>query len=46
LALGHEFRPGGTMNGTVHATAAEQRRIRRVNNGINFEPGDVSVVSS
>jgi len=40
-ALGHEFRPRSTMDRTIDAATAEQRRIRRVDDGVNAQRGDV-----
>ena len=40
-ALGHEFRPRSTMDRTIDAATAEQRRIRRVDDGINAQRSDV-----
>ena len=34
-AFGKQFGPGGTMDRTVDAAAAEQRRIRGVDDGVN-----------
>ena len=40
-ALGHELRPRGTMDRAIDAAAAEQRRICRVDDGVNAQAGDV-----
>ena len=31
-AFRQQFRPGGAMNGAIHATPAEQRRVGRIHN--------------
>ena len=40
-ALGHEFRPRGTMDRAIDAASAKQRRICRVDDGVNAQRGDV-----
>jgi len=40
-AFEFEFSAGGAMNSTIDAAATEQRRIRRVNNGVNAQRRDV-----
>ena len=40
-ALGHEFRPRGTMDCAIDAASAKQRRICRVDDGVNAQRGDV-----
>src|SRR5215813_8144707 len=41
-ASGEELRPRGAVNCTVDATAAEERGVRRVDDGIHVERGDVA----
>src|SRR5206468_10558145 len=40
-ALGHELRPRRTMDRTIDAAAAEQGRVRRVDDSVNAQGGDV-----
>ena len=40
-AFGHELRPRSTMDRAIDAAPAEQRRIRRVDDGVNAQAGDV-----
>jgi len=40
-ALRRQFRPGGALDRAVDATAAEQRLVRGVDNGVELERGDV-----
>jgi hypothetical protein len=40
-ALGQQFGTGRAMDSAIHATAAEQRRIGRVDDGVNAQRGDV-----
>jgi len=42
-AFREEFRAGGIMYSAVHASATEQRGVRRVHNCIDLQPGDVSL---
>jgi hypothetical protein len=42
-AFSEELRSGGPMDCAVHPAAAEQRRIRGVDDGINVEGNDVTV---
>jgi hypothetical protein len=39
--LGEQFGAGRAMNSAIHAAAAEQRRIGRVDDGVNAQRGDV-----
>jgi len=41
LAFSHELRPRSTMDRTIDAASAEQRRIRGVDDGVNAQRGDV-----
>lgn len=41
-AFGKQLRPGGAMDCTVDATTAKQRRVSRVDDGVNAQRGDVS----
>jgi hypothetical protein len=45
-ALVHQFRAGGSMNGAVHAPAAEQRGIGRVDDHVDRQFRYVSLVGS
>jgi len=38
-ALGQQFRPGGPVSGTVDATAAQERTVSGIDNGINLYSG-------
>ena len=40
-AFGEQFGSGGAMNGAVHATAAEQRGVGGVDDGVNAKRRDV-----
>jgi hypothetical protein len=40
-ALGQQFWSCRAMNSPVHTAAAEQQSVRRINNGIHLEFGDV-----
>ncbi len=40
-AFRQQFGPGRTMDRAIHATAAEQRRIRRVDDGVNAKCRDI-----
>ena len=40
-ALGQELRPGGTVNGPVDPSPAEQRRVGGIDDGIHFQRGNV-----
>ena len=40
-ALGDQFRAGGAMDGAVDAAAAEQRRVGRIDDGVDVERRDV-----
>jgi hypothetical protein len=40
-AFGEQFRPGGAMDRAVDATPAEQRAVRRVDDGVNAKAGNV-----
>src|SRR5438876_9606468 len=42
-ALGQQLRPCCTMDGAVHATAAQQRVVGGVNDGIHHLLGDVAL---
>ena len=42
-AFGEQLRPGGAMDGAVHAPAAEQGRLGRVDDGVHVEAGDVGL---
>jgi hypothetical protein len=41
-ALGQQFRSGGSMNRSVHTASAEQAGVRRVDDGVDLEAGDVA----
>ncbi len=40
-AFGQELRPGPAMDRAIDAAAAEQRRVRGVDDGVNAQAGDV-----
>jgi hypothetical protein len=40
-AFGNKLGPGRAMDRAVHATAAEQRRVRGVDDGVNAQARDV-----
>lgn len=40
-AFGQQFRPGGAMNRTINAATAQQRGVRRIDDGIDLEGRDV-----
>jgi hypothetical protein len=40
-AFGEEIRPRRAMNRAIDAAPAEERRIRRVDDGVNAQRGDV-----
>ena len=40
-AFGQQFRPGGTMDGTIDAASAQQRIVGRVDDGIDGERRDI-----
>ena len=40
-ALGQQFRSGGAMDGAVDPAAAEQRAVRRIDDGVDLKRGDV-----
>jgi hypothetical protein len=42
-ALREQFRPGGSMNGTVDTTPTQQRWIRGIDDSVHVERGDVGV---
>ena len=42
-AFGQQFRPGGAVNRPVHAAAAEQGFVGRVDDGIDRQPGDIAL---
>ena len=42
VAFGKQSRPGGAMDGTVDAAAAEQRAVGGVDDGVNGKLGDVA----
>ena len=41
-ALGEQSGAGSTVDRAVHAAAAQQRAVRRVDDGLHLEPGDVA----
>ncbi len=41
-AFGQQFRPRGAMDRAIDATAAEQSSIRRIDDGVGVERGDVA----
>lgn len=40
-ALGQQLRPCGTVDGAVHATAAQQALLGGVDDGVHFHGGDI-----
>ena len=40
-ALGQQLRPGGTVDGTVHASAAQQALVGGVDDGVHLHGGDI-----
>ncbi len=40
-AFGKQLRPGGAVDGAVNATAAEQRFVRRIDDGVDRKRRDV-----
>ena len=42
-ARGQQFRPGGAVDGAVHAAAAEQRGVGRVDDGIDVLTGEIAL---
>src|SRR5688572_27075618 len=40
-AFGEQFRPGGAVDGAVHAAASEQGRVGGIDEGVNVEGRDV-----
>lgn len=44
-AFGKQLRPGGAMDCAIHAAAAEQGRIGRVDDGVNVQRRDVGLNS-
>jgi hypothetical protein len=41
-AFREQFRSSGAMNRSIHSSAAEKRRVRRVHNGIHLELRDIA----
>lgn len=41
-AFVEQLRPGGTVDGTVHAATTQQRRVGRVDDGVNAQCRNVS----
>jgi len=41
-AFGNKLGPGGPMNGTIHPATAQEGGIRRVDDGVNAQCGDIS----
>ncbi len=41
-ALGHKLGTGGAMNGAIDPAPAQERRIGRVDDGVNAQRGDIS----
>jgi len=43
-AFVNQLRPGGAVDGPIDAAAAEQRTVRRIDDRVHLEPGDVAAM--
>ena len=43
-AFGQQARPGGTVDGAVHAAAAQEAFIGHIDDGVNFQKSDITLM--